>query len=190
MDIDEQVIRKFKIFIDGVTSMMKKNYAEGIKILTELANDSDKPMSSFLKPLFYSSRSYGYMSLEKFSLAKEDLDTMEREFSLDLPNLYNKFICEGIFSCNSLKYEEALAFFSKAAKAQPHRIEPNYYKALTLVCFAHKLLPKEMIQKKMEYLDNAMKTLSKVTAPIENNPSLFLVRGFLNYALDRLNEAL
>ncbi len=63
LDIDEKVIKKFKIFIDGVTSMMKKNYSEGIKILTELANDTDKPMSNFLKPLFYSSRSYGYMSL-------------------------------------------------------------------------------------------------------------------------------
>lgn len=50
--------------------MMKKNYNEGIKILTELANDTDKPMSNFLKPLFYSSRSYGYMSLEKYALAK------------------------------------------------------------------------------------------------------------------------
>lgn len=35
-----------------------------------------------------------------------------------------------------------------------------------------------------------MKTLTKVTSPIENNPSLFLVRGFLNYALNKLNEAL
>jgi hypothetical protein len=35
-----------------------------------------------------------------------------------------------------------------------------------------------------------MKTLNKVTLPIENNPSLFLVRGFLNYALNKLNEAL
>ena len=102
--------------------MMKKNYNEGIKILTQLANDTDKPMSNFLKPLFYSSRSYGYMSLEKYALAKEDLDTMEREFSLDLPNLYNKFICQGILSCNAMKYQQALGFFSKAGKAQPHRI--------------------------------------------------------------------
>jgi len=35
-----------------------------------------------------------------------------------------------------------------------------------------------------------MKTLAKSTIPIENNPSLFIVRGFLNYSLDRLNEAL
>jgi hypothetical protein len=80
-----------------------------------------------------------------------------------------------------------LGYFSKAGKAQPHRIEPNFYKAVTLICFANKLLPKDMKDKKMEYLESAMKTLSKVTLPIENNPSLFLVRGFLNYALNKLN---
>ncbi len=33
------------------------------------------------------------MSLEMYQNAKEDLESMENEFSLDLPNLYNKFIC-------------------------------------------------------------------------------------------------
>lgn len=69
---------------------------------------------------------------------------MERDFSLDLPNLYNKFICEGILSCNSQKYEQALSFFSKAGKALPYRIEPAFYKAVTLICFLMKFIPKEM----------------------------------------------
>lgn len=76
LDIDEKVIKKFKIFINGVTSMMKKNYQEGTKILTELLHDNDKPLSNFLKPLFYSTRSYGNMALEKFQNAKEDLEAM------------------------------------------------------------------------------------------------------------------
>ena len=44
--------------------MMKKNYDEGVKILTQLAEDRDRALSNFLKPLFYSTRSYGYMALE------------------------------------------------------------------------------------------------------------------------------
>lgn len=83
------------------------------------------------------------MALEKFQNAKENLEAMEADFSLDLPNLYNKFICEGILSCNSQKYEQALALFSKAGKALPYRIEPVFYKALTLICFLTKLIPKE-----------------------------------------------
>lgn len=42
---------------------MKKNYLEGTKILSELLQDNDKPLSNFLKPLFYSTRSYGYMAI-------------------------------------------------------------------------------------------------------------------------------
>ena len=42
----------------------------------------------------------------------------------------------------------------------------------------------------MEYLESAIKTLSKNTVPIENNPSLFVIRGFLNYTLGNLNEAI
>ena len=47
---------------------------------------------------------------------------MEKDFSLDLPNLYNKFVCEGIIACNNQRYENALTLFSKANKALSYRI--------------------------------------------------------------------
>ena len=34
LDIEERVIKKFKVFADGVTELMKKNFETGIKILT------------------------------------------------------------------------------------------------------------------------------------------------------------
>ena len=77
---------------------------------------------------------------------------MESEFSLDLPNLYNKFICEGILACNNNKYENALTLFSKASKTLPYRIEPAFYKAVTLMCFATRVLPTDLKDKKREYL--------------------------------------
>ena len=74
LDIEERVIKKFKVFADGVTELMKKNFDVGIKILTELiSGNGEKPLGNFLKPLVYSSRSYGYMSLGKYQQAKEDL---------------------------------------------------------------------------------------------------------------------
>ncbi len=132
--------------------MMKKNYDEGVKILTQLAEDRDRALSNFLKPLFYSTRSYGYMALEEFHKARDDLENMENQFSLDLPNLYNKFICDGILACNNSKYENALTFFSKASKALPYRIQPAFYKAVTLINFSTKILPKQLKDKKKEYL--------------------------------------
>lgn len=76
--------------------------------------------------------------------------------------MYNKFICEGILSCNTHKYEQALAYFSKAGKTRPNRLEPNFYKAVALIRFSSKLIPKEMVDKKLEYLQSALKTISKV----------------------------
>ena len=70
LDIDERVIKKFSIFINGVTAMMKKNYSDGVTVLTALAEDKEKPLSNFIKPLLYSTRSYGYMALEDFHHAK------------------------------------------------------------------------------------------------------------------------
>lgn len=169
--------------------MMKKNYQDGVKILSQLQEDTAKPLSNFLKPLLYSTRSYGYLALEKYQNAKDDLDAMENEFSLDLPNLYNKFICEGILACNAQKYEHALTLFSKAAKALPYRIEPAFYKAVTLICFSTKLIPKELKDKKKDYLESALRTVKKVET-IENNPSLFMIRGLLEFALGNSDAAL
>lgn len=47
-------------------------------------------------------------------------------------------------ACNSQKYEQSLAYFSKAGKIMPTKIEPFFYKAVTLVCFISKLIPKDM----------------------------------------------
>lgn len=56
---------------------MKKNFETGIKILSELMDqNAERPVGNFLKPLIYSSRAYGYMSLCKFQQAKEDLERL------------------------------------------------------------------------------------------------------------------
>jgi hypothetical protein len=38
-----------------------------------------------------------------------------------------------------------LAYFSKAGKTLPKRLEPNFYKAVTLIKFSSKLIPKNMV---------------------------------------------
>lgn len=47
-----------------------------------------------------------------------------------------------------------------------------------------------MKDKRNEYIHSAIKTVLKVEKHIENNPSLFLVRGFLYYAIGDLEKAL
>lgn len=91
LDIDLKSLQKFKTFTDGVTSLMKKNFDKGIDVLNELVKEHT--LTKFLKPLFLSSRAYGLMYLERYEDARSDLVRIEREFSLDTPNIYNKFIC-------------------------------------------------------------------------------------------------
>ena len=99
LDIEIKSLQKFKTFTDGVTSLMKKNYEKGIDTLNELYKEHN--LTKFLKPLFYSSRAYGLMCLEKFEEARADFLRLEKETSLDNANLYNKSICEGILSCRN-----------------------------------------------------------------------------------------
>ncbi len=46
-----------------------------------------------------------------------------------------------------------------------------------------------MKEKKREYLESAMRTINKVET-IENNPSLFMIRGLLHYAMGDLDHAM
>ena len=62
------------------------------------------------------------MNESRFAESKNDFDIMERDFSLDVPNLYNKFVTEGILACNEKKYEQALSLFSKAGKVVPSKL--------------------------------------------------------------------
>lgn len=60
------------------------------------------------------------------------------------------------------KYEQSLSYFSKAEKVLPKRLEPNFYKAATLIRFSNRLIPKNLVDKKKEYLASALKTVLKV----------------------------
>ena len=70
-------------------------------------------------------------------------------------------------------------YFSKGSKLYPHRMEPFFYKAMTLVKFTNKLIPKEDKQKIKHYYKNALKNLEKA---FELNPN----NANLSYHLGRL----
>jgi hypothetical protein len=94
LDVDQKSLEKFRIFTDGVTFLMKRKYKEGVDHLTNLINNF--AVSSFLKPLLYSYRAYGYICLAKHGKALADLLTIEKLGPLEKASAYNKFICEGV----------------------------------------------------------------------------------------------
>lgn len=62
--------------------------------------------------------------------------------------MYNKYICEGILSWNQRKCEQALAYFTKASKIISNKLEPLYYKAVTLIEFVNSIIPSDATDKK------------------------------------------
>ena len=71
LDVDQKVFEKFRLFIDGVTYLMKRKHEDGIKNLTTLVKT--QTLGDFLKPLVYSYRAYGYFCLGKHQKALNDL---------------------------------------------------------------------------------------------------------------------
>jgi len=118
---------------------MKRKYKEGVDHLTNLINNF--AVSSFLKPLLYSYRAYGYICLSKHGKALTDLQTIEKQSPLDKASAYNKLICEGINSASQNQFEQALSYFLKAQKLLPNKMEPYFYRATTLIRFCNKLIP-------------------------------------------------
>lgn len=74
--------------------------------------------------------------------------------------------------------------FNKANKLYSSRMEPFFYKALTLIRFTHKLIDKSDSAKRIQYYKNAMKNLDKALECNQSNANLFYYRGLLQFALN------
>lgn len=63
LDVDVKSLEKLRMFVDGVTFLMKRKHKEGVKILTNLVKNFQ--LGDFLKPLVFVYRAYGYFCLSK-----------------------------------------------------------------------------------------------------------------------------
>lgn len=102
---------------------------------------------------------------------------------LDKASTYNKLLCEGILSAQNNQFELSMNYFNKANKMFPNKMEPHFYKSMTLVKFTNKLIPKTDTKKRTQYLQNALKHLEKAVEHNDNNANLYFHRGLLRFAL-------
>ncbi|EGR34644.1 hypothetical protein IMG5_005100 [Ichthyophthirius multifiliis] len=186
LDVDKKALEKFRIFTDGVTFLMKRKYQEGIENLSKLVKGYN--LGDFLKPLVYTYRSYGYFCLGKHQKALLDLQTVENK--LEKCSNYNKYICEGILSAQNNQFEQAMNFFNKANKLFSQKMEPFFYKAMTLVRFTNKLIPKTDEQKRIQYKQNALKNLDKGIELNDQNANIYFHRGVLRFSLNQINDSI
>ncbi|CAD8189737.1 unnamed protein product [Paramecium pentaurelia] len=184
LDIDKRFIENIKQFTEGVILLMKTKFEEGVNLLTELI--SNHQIEDFLKRLILQYRSYGYFCLSQYQQSLQDLDSLDQ---LEKPSIYNKLILEGIMSTISNQFELSLGYFVKASKLMPNKIEPYFYRAVTLVQFYCQLIPKDDQERKNKFLNDAIRLLN-LALKINENSNLFFCRGIILFSLNRLDDSL
>lgn len=140
-------------FAEGVVYLMKRKYNEGVANLTILINNHS--LGDFLRSLVFIYRAYGYICLSKYQKALNDLTYVSNIHQLEGGANYNKIICEGIIQAQQNLFEKAVSTFTKAAVNYPGRMEPYFYKSMTLMKFVHKNFKKEDT-KIDKYVKNAL----------------------------------
>ena len=104
--------------------------------------------------------------------------------------MYNKYICEGIIAATNNTYEIAMNLFNKANKITSKKMEPSFYKAMTLIKFTNKLIPKNEIQKKQQYIQIALKYLDKGIELNDQCSNIYFYRGLLRFSLGFLDKSI
>ena len=69
-------------------------------------------------------RAYGYVAIEKYELAQEDIKRVKKYGKIDMATIYNKWLGKGILRMDHEDYLMASKFFSKAWKKFPQNKDP------------------------------------------------------------------
>ncbi|CAD8068857.1 unnamed protein product [Paramecium sonneborni] len=184
LEVDKESIMKLRQFTEGVIFLMKRKYQEGVNVFTQLINNYQ--LGEFIKKIIFLYRAYGFICLNKFQKALNDLIYVQNFQELDQPSLYNKIVCEGIVMSQSSQFEKAQSQFQKASKLFPGKMEPHFYKSLTLIQFINKHMPKD----KDKYIKNALKHLDKAVTLNDQNSNLLYHRGILRFYFGQIDLAL
>ncbi|CAD8205734.1 unnamed protein product [Paramecium octaurelia] len=184
LDVEKASIIDLKQFTEGVIFLMKRKYKDAIIIFTELINKQQ--FGEFIKKHIFVYRAYGFISVNKHQNALKDFNYISNFYPLDPPQLYNKVICEGVVMTQQNYFEKAQSLFQKASQIIPGKMEPHFYKALTLIQFVSKL----QMNGKDKLIKNALKYLDKAVTLNDNSSNLLYHRGIIRFYFGQLELAL
>lgn len=66
----------YKLFTDGVVSLMKRKITDGVAYLTQMLDNG--PLDSYFEPIFYLYRAYGHFMANRHDLAIKDYQIVDR----------------------------------------------------------------------------------------------------------------
>ena len=78
-------------------------------------------------------RSYGYVAIEKYEIAQDDIRKVDKYGKVDAATIYNKWLGKGILRMDHEDYLMASKFFSKAWKKYPGNKDPYCLQVISIV---------------------------------------------------------
>ena len=78
-------------------------------------------------------RAYGYVAIEKYEMAHEDIRRVKKYGLIDPATIYNKWLGKGILRMDHEDYLMASKFFTKAWKKFPQNKDPYCLQVISVV---------------------------------------------------------
>ena len=115
-------LQLYKDFTEGVLYLIKRKIKKGVQILSDLLEilvnnkeKKDRKQIDYLKHQAFLYRAYGYVAIEKYEVALQDIKKAKKIAKLDLPSIYNKLLGKGILRMDHEDYLMATKYFTKAS---------------------------------------------------------------------------
>jgi tetratricopeptide (TPR) repeat protein len=131
-------LQLYKDFTEGVLYIIKRKIKKGVQILSDLlevlVNSKEKKSSfAYLEHQAYIYRSYGYVAIEKYEMAQDDIRKAKAIHKIDAATIYNKLLGKGILRMDNEDYLLATKFFSKASDKFPSNKDPYCLSIISIV---------------------------------------------------------
>ncbi|KRX04632.1 hypothetical protein PPERSA_04447 [Pseudocohnilembus persalinus] len=189
MDIDKQVIENMRIFTEGVIFLMKRKFEEAMENF-QILDKKQINLGQFLQPLFHQYRAYGHFCqgnhksalFDYLAINEDQLDKVSAQNCF-----YNRHLCEGILAIDTNQFEEALELFQKSHKILKQKIEPLFYRAVTMMRMAFDVY-KDDEDKKREAIMSGLQQLDKAIETSPTNANLFYYRALVRCMLGYFKE--
>lgn len=110
--------------------MIKRKIKKGVQKLSDLIEILKENDFLLSKALNY--RAYGYVAIEKYELALQDIKKVKKS-AVEPESLYNKFLSKGILRMDHEDYLMAAKYFSRAWKLFPANKDAYCLQVISIV---------------------------------------------------------
>ncbi|CAI2370054.1 unnamed protein product [Moneuplotes crassus] len=158
-------------------------------------NSEKDGLDSFLKPLVYIYRAYGYISIESYEKAIADLISGAKLTKLDLCSQYNKLLATGFSKLNKSAFTDAQSIFKKASFGDFSKNKEPYL--LQLISMIKSVSSSEAsidvinvdLPKKRKAIESCIEVANEAITKNPDDLSLYYHRGLLLFYLHQFFDA-